>query len=315
MDEVGRSGRVGQGESGRAAQGVVRLGELLSAQGSLRRPMSRSSDRPLASADEIEAVVDALLEKSSKVPATRKLLGLRNGISRDAARIRLKAVAVLGWQHLRSSVSTLNIGELAVTCANPRLLPNEGLLRARHELGNMTAEDALIGSVDETGVFDKVRLPVRGLEFLAGGRSSMGLLTANKLANILVPKGLDEFEQPAKEVPIPSAANLRAKISEKVLGLDRQVSSLSSLLVMHLARGKLSGREVSTLCIQQEFLVSMQGAEFQISGKRSMERPVSFDSRGTFFAFAGAFAGLHEIIRKRNGRECIGFASPDGWRE
>jgi ATP-dependent protease Clp ATPase subunit len=45
-----------------------------------------------------------------------------------------------------------------------------------------------------------------------------------------------------------------------------------------------------------------------------MERPIMFDSRGTFFAFAGAFAGLDEVIRKRNGRGCIGFAAPSGTR-
>jgi ATP-dependent protease Clp ATPase subunit len=75
-----------------------------------------------------------------------------------------------------------------------------------------------------------------------------------------------------------------------------------------------NGREANTLCIQQEFLVPMQGAEFIISGKRSMERPIMFDSRGTFFAFAGAFAGLSELIRKKNGQACIGFATPAGTR-
>jgi ATP-dependent Clp protease ATP-binding subunit ClpX len=70
------------------------------------------------------------------------------------------------------------------------------------------------------------------------------------------------------------------------------------------------GRDVTTLAIQQECLVPMQGAEFLISGKRSMERPIMFDSRGTFFTFAGAFAGLNEVIRKRHGRGFIGFAAP-----
>jgi hypothetical protein len=56
----------------------------------------------------------------------------------------------------------------------------------------------------------------------------------------------------------------------------------------------------------------MQGAECQISGKRSMERPIMFDSRGTFFAFAGAFAGLHQLIRKRSSHEGIGFSAPSG---
>jgi ATP-dependent Clp protease ATP-binding subunit ClpX len=69
------------------------------------------------------------------------------------------------------------------------------------------------------------------------------------------------------------------------------------------------GREVTTTSIQQEVLVPMQGAEFLISGKRSMERPMTFDSRGTFFAFAGAFNGLSELIRKKTSRSCIGFSA------
>jgi ATP-dependent Clp protease ATP-binding subunit ClpX len=209
------------------------------------------------------------------------------------------------------------------------------------------------------------------------------------------------------DLPVPTAKELRSKIAEKVIGLDRQVAALSGLLRMHLARARLiragkdgganaavllvgssgcgktwvletagsiigcpfasvsatamtseafqggkvddlfkalvlkakgdvqaarygiaftdewdakamghsdGNREVTTLCVQQEYLVPMQGAEFLISGKRSMERPIMFDSRGTFFAFAGAFAGLDEVIRKRNGRGCIGFAAPSGTR-
>ena len=381
----------------------LRLGELLAATGSLQRPLTRTGDRQQVSAEEMQAIVDALLDKSSKVPAIRRLLGLRQGMDRDAARIRLKSVAVLGWLHLRSSVGAVSIGDLAAACADPKLPPNEGLLRARHEIGTMAVEDALIGAEDGAGVLDKVRLPAAGLEFLAGGRTSMGMLTAKKLASVLLPKGMEEYERPAAEAPIPTAAALRAKICEKVVGIDRAVAALSSLLVMHLARARLirSGRDggsnlaillvggsgcgktwmmetagavagcpfasgsatawtseafiggkiddlfkalvlkakgsvqdarfgiafadewdakaarhadgvrdVNTLCIQQEFLVPMQGAEFIISGKRSMERPIMFDSRGTFFAFAGAFAGLHELMRKKNGRSCIGFAAP-----
>ena len=69
------------------------------------------------------------------------------------------------------------------------------------------------------------------------------------------------------------------------------------------------GRDVTTLAVQQEFLVPMQGAEFQIFGKRGMERPMTFDSRGTFFVFAGAFDGLAELIRKKTSRSCIGFSA------
>jgi ATP-dependent Clp protease ATP-binding subunit ClpX len=387
--------------------GFLDLGEVLSATGALRRPSSRDGAGKAPSIEQVEAMADALLDKACKSPAARRTLGLRQGTTREAARIRIKAAAILGWQHLRASASHVAIGDLAAACAGQRLPPAEGHLRARHEIGLMIAEDALIGSADESGEFTKVRLAPVGLEFLAGGRSSMGMLTVNKLAGILVPKGMDEYERPAVDLPVPTAKELRSKIAEKVIGLDRQVAALSGLLRMHLARARLiragkdgganaavllvgssgcgktwlletagsiigcpfasvsatamtseafqggkvddlfkalvlkakgdvqaarygiaftdewdakamghsdGNREVTTLCVQQEYLVPMQGAEFLISGKRSMERPIMFDSRGTCFAFAGAFAGLDEVIRKRNGRGCIGFAAPSGTR-
>ncbi len=389
----------------------LRLGEMLSSTGSFRRTIVRNGGNQQASADEVEAIVDALLDKACKVPVLRRVLGLRQTMDRDAARIRLKVVAILAWQHLRASVHGVDIGDLAAACSDPKLPPTEGLLRARHEIGTMAVEDTIIGAADDAGVLDKVCLPAWSLEFLSGGKTSRGFLTTTKLSGILLPKGMDEYERPPANAPIPAASELRAKISEKVIGLDRQVAAISGLLVMHLARARLirsgkdagtnlatlligasgcgktwmletagsiigspfasasatsmtseayiggkiddlfkalvlkakgsvqdarfgiaftdewdakasgqasghasggSGREVNTLCIQQEFLVPMQGAEFLISGKRAMERPIMFDSRGTFFAFAGVFDGLHEIIRKKNGQSCIGFVAPSG---
>jgi ATP-dependent Clp protease ATP-binding subunit ClpX len=386
----------------------LRLGEVLSSAGPLRRPIARDEAGRPASAEQVEAMADALLEKACKSTAARRTLGLRQRTAKEAARVRLKAAAVLGWQHLRASSSHVAIGDLAAACASQRLPPAEGHLRARHEIGLMVAEDALIGTADDSGAFVRVRLPSPGLEFLAGGKASLGALTTGRLAGILLPKGIDEYERPPADAPIPTAGELRARITGKVIGLDRQVAALSSLLVMHLARARLiragndggancaillvapsgagktwmletagavtqcpfasvsatamtseafqggkvddlfkalvlkangdvqaarfglaftdewdskamrhstgGSREVTTLCVQQEYLVPMQGAEFLISGKRSMERPIMFDSRGTFFAFAGAFAGLDEVIRKRNGRGCIGFAAPSGAR-
>jgi ATP-dependent protease Clp ATPase subunit len=75
------------------------------------------------------------------------------------------------------------------------------------------------------------------------------------------------------------------------------------------AFGHGNGREVTTLCVQQEILVPLQGGEFLISGKRGNERPMMFDSRGTFFAFAGSFDGLAELIGKKTNRTCIGFSA------
>jgi ATP-dependent Clp protease ATP-binding subunit ClpX len=70
------------------------------------------------------------------------------------------------------------------------------------------------------------------------------------------------------------------------------------------------GRDgLTTTSLQTEVLVPMQGAEFPILGKRAMERPVMFNSHGTFFCFAGAFAGLDEIMRRQGCGSSIGFSA------
>ena len=387
---------------------ILGLGEILSAAGSLRHQSRGDEAGGPSSVETTETLVDSLLDKAGKSPAARRLLGLRQGVGREAAGIRLKAAAILGWQHLRMSSSHLAIGDLAAACSSPRQPPVEGHLHARHEIGLMIAEDTLAGTADESGAIVKVRLTAAGMETLAGGRGSLGALTVGRLSGIYVAKGIDEYERPPADPPIPAARELRAKVAEKVIGLDGQVAALSGLLRMHLARARLirsgqdgggnlaillagdsgcgktwmlqtagtiiqcpfaslsatsmtseafqggkmddlfkalvlnakgdvqaarygiaftdewdakamrpsngGNREATTLCIQQEYLVPMQGAEFLISGKRAMERPIMFDSRGTFFAFAGAFAGLREQIGRRNGAGCIGFAGPPGRR-
>jgi hypothetical protein len=215
----------------------LHLGELLSATGSFRRPLARDAGSRQASTEEIETMADALLDRSCKATAVRRLLGLRQGMDRDAARIRLKSIAILGWQHLRASVGAVGIGDLASASADPKLPPNEGLLRARHEIGMMAVEDTLIGAEDGAGILDKVRLPAAGLEFLAGGRTSMGLLTAAKLSGVLLPKGMEEYERPAAEAPMPRAGrdhrrrSAAASASSRLRWAAMRVRRMRSVLV------------------------------------------------------------------------------------
>ena len=379
---------------------MLELGEMLSSVGSFRRVSPRQPGAKQPDVPQVEAFVNMVLTKATKDATARRLLGLRQ--NRDADRIRIKAVAILAWHALRLSSDSADLGELAASTADPKLPPFEALLRARNELGAAIAVDVIIGRTDGSdGPIRKAHLPGRTLEWLSGGKASMGHLTTSKLMGRLMPKGYDEPEEqtpaPAK---IPSAKELRTLICERVIGLDEQVSALSSRLVMHLARAKMLragndpgtgnqaillagnsgcgktwlmevaakashcpfaslsatamtsegfvggklddlfralvgkakgevqvarfgiafadewdkkasrfGRDVTTLAVTQEVLVPMQGGEFLISGKRSMERPVVFNSHGTFFAFAGAFDGLAELIRKKAGRTCIGFSA------
>lgn len=380
---------------------MLELGELLSAKASFRRSSLSQPGNQQTHAEQVDSLVDALISKATKDTAFCRMIGLRRS---PAGRIRLKAVAILAWQTLRLSSETMDLGDLAAGTADPKLPPAEALLRARHEIGVMLAEDTLIGVADTSerneGPIRKARLPGRTTEFLAGGRASMGFLTVGKLVGLPTPQDEQPSKNDPKPLPIPTASDLQTRIAEKVIGLDGPVRSLSSLLVMHMARaqmlrngndpgtsnqavllaggsgcgktflmseaarvtgcpfsslsatamsseafvgGKLDdlfrailvktkgdlqvarygiaftdewdkkasrfGRDITTTCIQQEILVPMQGAEFAIYGKRSNERQIIFNSVGTFFAFAGAFTGLAELIRKKTTQTCIGFSA------
>lgn len=361
-------------------------------------------------AEQMDALVDKVLGLVRANPTARRLIGIRErGQDEPERRVRMRAFAMLAFQSLGQPASHLasEISDVAYASMDKKLPPGEAILRARHVIGKMVAAEQVAGGMDGDGVCTKARLPSRALEWLSGGRGSLGFLTANKLVGIMLP-GIDDAGEtpdagPPEGGPIPSAKRLRAMIAEKVISLDEQAKALSSLLVMHLARGKMlrdgrdpgtgnqatllignsgcgktwlmevaakaagcpfasmsatamtseayiggklddlfkalvtkakgdvkaarfgiafadewdkkafrHGRDVTTLAVQQEVLVPMQGAEFLISGKRSIERPVMFDSRGTFFAFAGAFNGLSEMVRKKTSKSCIGFS--DGAR-
>lgn len=356
-----------------------------------------------ASPEVLDGMIAELLKKVRKDKVACKALGFRGGGDSGAEQIRLKIIALLSWQALRLSRDLFELGNLAAATADKKAPPAKALLRARHEIGVMLAEDVLIGIAEGCDrQFDKAQLPSKTLEWLSGGASSRGCLTPNKLSNIVLPNGAPTANEApsAGSKPIPSVAELQTQICGNVVGLDAQVKALSSLIVMHLARARLfrqglepgtgnqavllvgnsgcgktflmdsaaqaagcpfasmsataitaegyvggklddlfksllmrakgdlqtarfgiaftdewdkkairEGQDVTTVSVQQEVLVPMQGAEFLISGKRAMERPFMFDSRGTFFAFAGAFSGLHEIIRKRVTQSGIGFYS------
>lgn len=77
--------------------------------------------------------------------------------------------------------------------------------------------------------------------------------------------------------------------------------------------GKAGDRDVGGVAVQQGFLRIMEGCQTRIGGRRGNMGQISgtFDSRGTFFIFAGAFSGLAEILaarRKPGGG--LGFGAP-----
>ena len=219
---------------------ILRLGDILSAQGSFRRLLTRTSGSRQARVDEVEAMVDSILEKVIKSPLACLRLGLRRGVSRDRARVRLKVVAILGWQSLRLSSEFIEIGDLAAACASPKLPPVEGLLKARHETGAMAVEDTVIGTADEqNGPIRKARLPFKTLEYLSGGKASLGCMTVDKLLGVLAPDATPDEERPNEPPKIPTPRKLFLKIKERIIGLDGPASTIASRLVMHMTRAAM----------------------------------------------------------------------------
>jgi ATP-dependent protease Clp ATPase subunit len=379
---------------------ILDLGQAIqSAHGGMR---ARPGSAPVG--EQMAAAEDRLLAMVRSSATARRLTGIRLANQEDSERrVRLRAFCLLAYRALcqPSGHSPSEIADVAAAAMDPALPPGEACLRARHVIGLMSVEDVLVGwGNDANGPCTMAVLAPRALEWVCG-RSSLAYLTMPKMLADLRPEPTAAAERPQPEArPVPSVDELHAAIASQVIGLDEQVRSLSSSLVMHLARarmlkagrepgtgnqaillvsssscgktwlmskaaeaagcpfasmsasamtsegyvgGKLDdlfkglvmrargetgaarfgiafadewdkkalryGRDVTTLAVQQEILVPMAGAEFNISGKRGMERPVAFNSNGTFFAFAGTFDGLAEVIRKRTGGTCIGFSA------
>jgi ATP-dependent Clp protease ATP-binding subunit ClpX len=71
---------------------------------------------------------------------------------------------------------------------------------------------------------------------------------------------------------------------------------------------EFGSRDVSGASVQQAFLRLVESTEIQVGGRRSTDNPPKmFNSRGTFFGFAGAFVGLDELLQD-NRMHSIGFS-------
>ncbi len=219
---------------------ILGLGEVLSARASFRRSVPRNHGYCAPDNEQVEAMAEALLGKVAKSQLACLRIGLRRGIARERAYVRMKAVAVLGWQTLRLTADTAEIGELAAAASDTRSLPVEALLKARHEIGAMAAEDSLIGISDEAaGSIRKVRLPLPTLEYLAGGKSSMGYLTVGRLTGVPSPAANANDGHSPEPPKIPSPQQLFQRIRERVIGLDAQAEVIASRLIMHMTRASM----------------------------------------------------------------------------
>jgi hypothetical protein len=227
---------------------LLELGDLLSQ----RVPPRQTAFRQEAVAgqqEQICSMADALLGKVVKDPTACRFLGLRKGMSKPSILIRLKAMAVLSWKTLRMSADPVDIGDLSATVADPKQVPNEALLRARHEIGLMLAADVLMGNAEGDGPIRRVRLPSRTLEWLCGGKASMGSVTVAKLVGLGSPMESMRDTQQKPEAPKKlTPKQLYEGIRSRVIGLDEQAQVLAGRLCLHMTRAELlkAGRDPGT---------------------------------------------------------------------
>lgn len=70
----------------------------------------------------------------------------------------------------------------------------------------------------------------------------------------------------------------------------------------------IGSKDIGGAAVQHAFLRLIEGCDFQVGGRKGSFdwSPTQFNSRGTLFAFAGAFVGLDKKVREHSG---MGFGS------
>ena len=227
---------------------LLELGDMLSQRGSPRQTVVRQ-EAVAGSQEQICSMADALLEKVVKDPTACRFLGLRKGMCKASILIRIKSMAVLSWKTLRMSSDPVDIGDLSATVSDPKQVPNESLLRTRHEIGLMLAADVVMGNAEGDGPIRRVRLPSRTLEWLSGGKASMGSVTVAKLVGLGTPAEsfLDNKRKPEAPKKL-TPKQLFDGIRSRVIGLDEQAKILAGRLCLHMTRAELlrAGRDPGT---------------------------------------------------------------------
>ena len=228
---------------------ILDLGQAIPAMHGGVRPRTHPAHQ-----EQMAAVEERVLAMAKGDANARKLIGIRErGQGNEDRRMRLRAFAYLAHKMLKEPMhSNADMAEVAVAVMDPRLAPGEALIVARHAIGRMVAECVLDAYPDGQFPWNpRVLLPARALQWVAGGRSSLGILSPQRLAAVRL-KGRDEqgteMDGPAPE-PL-SARQIRDKIAKRVVGLEDggQLDVVSSRLALHMVRAKMlaSGEDPGT---------------------------------------------------------------------
>ena len=194
---------------------ILELGKIYSAiHAGIRVSYRPNAQQPTV--EQVEAIVERVLAMVKINATARKYIGiLERGQGESEKRVRLRAFCLLAFRSLGQPASHLvsEISDVAYAAMDPKLPPGEAILRARNVIGKMVAsENTLLGVDDCDGIYTKIHLPYRTLEFLSGGsKNSVGFLTTAKLMGMLATRGGGQAEDPpsdAKTIPTAKACLL-----------------------------------------------------------------------------------------------------------
>lgn len=224
---------------------ILALGQMLAS------PREWGARRGAAvSPDQVTAHEDRILSMLVPDAAARRILGLRDAGGRKGARLRLRAFAYVARRMLREAArGGVDMAEVAMAAMDPATEPCEALLVARDAVGRMVADGTLESRPDGQCPWNpSLHLPARSLQWMCGGRSSLGLLLPQRLASARLKDGGDPVDDDVVPAPLPASV-IRGRIAERVVGMeDGQLDVVSARLSMHMTRANMlaAGRDPGT---------------------------------------------------------------------
>ncbi len=229
---------------------ILELGQAIHAAHGGMRPRPGAAPN----AEQMVATEDRVLAMVIASVAARKLMGIRLANQDDAERrLRLRTFAYLANRMLGEQTHNhAEITEVAVAAMDPQLPPAQALLVARHGIGRMVAAGVLDAHPDcRTPWNPDVILPARALQWAAGGRASLGILSPQRLAAARLRCGAGE-EPVETDSPVPAplpARQIRERIAARVIGMEGgQLDVVASRLAMHMSRSRMlaAGKDPGT---------------------------------------------------------------------
>jgi ATP-dependent Clp protease ATP-binding subunit ClpX len=194
-----------------------------------------------AGPEQLAAQEERILSMLVPDAPARKTMGILDASGKSAVRLRLRAFAYVANRMLRESArGGVDMAEVAMAAMNPTTEPCEALLVARDAVGRMVADGTLEARPEGQCPWNPVlHLPARSLQWVCGGRFSLGLLLPQRLAAARMKGGSDPEIDDVVPAPL-SARVIRERIAERVAGMeDGQLDVVSARLSMHMARARM----------------------------------------------------------------------------